>query len=273
MSRHRTPAFAIAMLLACAAAPGPAQAAESPEALVRQLGDNSFKTREAASHALVKLGERALPALREAAKDAEPEVRWRAEAAARMIRWAVTPDLADKIGDAFAGFEEKKWFERERLVADIAAVGGKTALPALARILTREKSDAVKRAAARAMLRMGPEGLLALERSGVTLPGLAPDDPNLRIEIGNGFLEEGQYERAAGEYRRAIKLAPKNALAWYNLACALALSEKIEEALAALRKAVEFGFDDIDWLKKDTDLDNLRGHKLYKELIRDLEKK
>ncbi len=189
-----------------------------------------------------------------------------------MIRWSVSPELAEKVGNVFAGFKDMKWFERERLVMDLAAVGGKAALPTLVRVLTRAQNDSVRRAAAVGLLRMGPEGLLALEKCGARSVYLPPDDPALRIQIGNGFLEEGRYARAAEQYRRAIGLAPQNATAWYNLACALSRLEKIKQAVKALRKAVDCGFDDLEWLKKDPDLDNLRAHRLYTEFIRSLEK-
>lgn len=54
-------------------------------ALVRQLGDDSYLKREAASRALAALGAPALPALRKAAASADPEVRRRA---ARLVTGA-----------------------------------------------------------------------------------------------------------------------------------------------------------------------------------------
>jgi len=48
------------------------------ERLVKQLGSDKFKEREAASNALGKIGKPALTALRKAAKDSDPEIRSRA---------------------------------------------------------------------------------------------------------------------------------------------------------------------------------------------------
>jgi len=272
MIRPRVFLFAVTSVLACAFCHGALLAGESVDALVRQLGDDSFARREAAFRALVDVGDNALPALNKAARSPDPEVRWRAETAARMIRRRVSPQLARKIGDAFADYARKKWFERERLVMDVAAVGNKAALPALERLLREDKSRCVKRAAAMGLLRLGPEGLLAIERSGAKLPGLPRDSASLRIQIGNGFLEEGKYERALQEYRKAIKAAPTNSTAWYNLACALSRLKRIREAVDALKKAVEVGFDDIDWLKKDPDLDNLRDDPRYRAFVKSLKK-
>src|SRR5262245_18197967 len=53
--------------------------------LVKQLGDASFKLREAASRSLDQIGEDALPELRKAANDPDTEVRRRAAALIRSI--------------------------------------------------------------------------------------------------------------------------------------------------------------------------------------------
>jgi len=47
--------------------------------LIRQLGDDSFAEREAATTELTAIGEPALEALRTAVSDDDPEVRWRAK--------------------------------------------------------------------------------------------------------------------------------------------------------------------------------------------------
>src|SRR5438270_10869863 len=54
--------------------------------LVRDLGSDDFKKREAATQALSEAGPDAVPALEKAAKDKDPEVRWRAEKALQAIR-------------------------------------------------------------------------------------------------------------------------------------------------------------------------------------------
>jgi tetratricopeptide (TPR) repeat protein len=251
-----------------------APAARSADAaLLQRLADPSFAERESALATLVEMGDRARPLLDRAAASKNPEVRWRAQAAQRRVRWRVSPALHRRIGDAFAGFENRPWHEQERIVMDVATIGGRDAIPTLARVLEVAEARAAKRAAAVGLLRMGPEGLLALERSGAKFLGLPADSPALRIEIGNGFLEEEKYERALLEYRKAIRLAPKNVIAWYNLACALSRLKRLDEAAEALAKSIEFGYDELAWIKKDPDLDSLRDHATYRDLIRALEEK
>jgi len=263
----------MAVLTATVLAAGPLSAGERADALIGQLRADSFQKREAASLALIRLGRAALPALEKASRSTDAETRWRAQAAVRMIRWQVSPALSARIGGALAGYEARPWFRRERLVLDLAAIGEKAAAPTLGRVLAADSCQQVKRAAAIGLLRMGPEGLLAIEKHGGKLLGLPIGSASLRIQIGNGFLEEDKCERALKEYRKAIELEPKNDVAWYNVACALSRMKRVKEAVAALRKAVECGYDDVRWMERDTDLDNLRADEGYRTLVDELERR
>jgi hypothetical protein len=62
--------------------------------LVRDLGSDDFKKREAATQALSEAGPDAIPALEKAAQDKDPEVRWRAEKALLAIRSRARPGAA-----------------------------------------------------------------------------------------------------------------------------------------------------------------------------------
>src|SRR6516165_9719362 len=61
-------------------APQPPPKAADIDRLAEQLGSPSFQEREAASKALEKIGERALPILKQAARSPDAEVRKRATA-------------------------------------------------------------------------------------------------------------------------------------------------------------------------------------------------
>ena len=54
----------------------------------------------------------------------------------------------------------------------------------------------------------------------------------------------------------------------YNLACVRSLEKKIDEALEWLRKAVDAGYDEFEWMEQDTDLDNIRQDERYKDILR-----
>jgi HEAT repeat protein len=61
--------------------------------------------------------------------------------------------------------------------------------------------------------------------------------------------------------------------AYYNLACTLAQMDKKPGAVDALLKAVRSGYEDAEWIKRDRDLDSIKGAPEYKRLIQDLERK
>jgi hypothetical protein len=49
-------------------------------------------------------------------------------------------------------------------------------------------------------------------------------------------------------------MRPNDASTLYNAACTYGLLELKVEALAMLRRAIDCGFSDIEWISRDTDL-------------------
>jgi hypothetical protein len=62
------------------------------------------------------------------------------------------------------------------------------------------------------------------------------------------------------------RLRPDDALVQYNLACSCALTEQPEAAVAALHRALDLGYRDFNWLRRDPDLRGLRKHPLFKSV-------
>ena len=60
---------------------------------------------------------------------------------------------------------------------------------------------------------------------------------------------------------------------YYNMACALAVMGRIDEAIDTLEKAVDEGYDDYDWMRMDGDLKNLHEHPRFKNLLERLKGK
>ena len=59
----------------------------------------------------------------------------------------------------------------------------------------------------------------------------------------------------------------------YNLACLYMHEGERERALSVLRKSIERGYHDIEGLRRDPDLDPLRGTPEFEELVKELEEK
>src|SRR5262249_53091448 len=62
---------------------------------------------------------------------------------------------------------------------------------------------------------------------------------NSHIALGTALLRQKKWDDAIAQYRTAIELDPKNALAHSNLGEALAGQGKLDEAVAEHRKAIE----------------------------------
>ncbi len=68
---------------------------------------------------------------------------------------------------------------------------------------------------------------------------------------------------------RITHLRPTDSLAHYNLACSYALTRRLDEAIEALRRAVELGYRDFPFMQQDSDLDPVRKDPRFRALLRE----
>ena len=82
----------------------------------------------------------------------------------------------------------------------------------------------------------------------------------------NEYSSIGDYERACQVARE--KLRPNSTDNYlYNTACVFALAGHMDEALKYLEQSMEKGFSNMTHIEHDEDLESLRNHPKYKELI------
>lgn len=79
--------------------------------------------------------------------------------------------------------------------------------------------------------------------------------------------QKGMVKRAVELDRRLVDVLPNDFLARYNLACSLARAGRPDEAIDALSRAILLGYDDLAHLEVDPDLDSLREHPDFRELL------
>jgi len=113
------------------------------------------------------------------------------------------------------------------------------------------------------------------------VPG-APHDVDLDINIltfkdalfrhGFDLLEAHKYEEGAMAYRTLLELWPRHALSHYNLACAEALLGHSDSAVQSLIRSIDFGYQNLAHMLKDSDLDSIRTHPGYLEVVETLKK-
>ena len=105
------------------------------------------------------------------------------------------------------------------------------------------------------------------------LEGVLENYPNYiecLMYLGNAYTAMGKYEEGLQIDLRLKKLRPCDPIARYNLACSYSLLGKIKLSLAALGKSIELGYDDVQYIEDDADLDRLRDEEGYKILVNKL---
>ena len=96
-----------------------------------------------------------------------------------------------------------------------------------------------------------------------------PEDARARVLLANNYAEYGQVDNALRELNLAITLRANEASILYNAACVYCMLKRKQEALNALRKAWEAGFQDAVWARRDPDIallhDDPEFERLYPE--------
>ncbi len=88
--------------------------------------------------------------------------------------------------------------------------------------------------------------------------------------LGGLYTKAGRIADGLKMDRKLVRLEPDNPTAHYNLACSLALCKKRPDAMRSLRKALSLGYDDLDWMEQDPDLDILKEEPEFRQLLEQL---
>ncbi|MBF0570008.1 MAG: hypothetical protein HQL18_04465 [Candidatus Omnitrophica bacterium] len=91
--------------------------------------------------------------------------------------------------------------------------------------------------------------------------------------LGDLYTKEGFYEKGLRVDERLAKLRPDDATVFYNLACSYSLMNEVDAANRAVQRAIELGYDDLDYLQKDPDLINLLGSETFQAYFKDVRSK
>jgi tetratricopeptide (TPR) repeat protein len=101
------------------------------------------------------------------------------------------------------------------------------------------------------------------------IEGVVRRDPNyvdaLQV-LGDNYTRRGRFADGLKVDEQLATLMPADALVQYNLACSCALTDQPERAVAALHRALDLGYSDFNWLRRDPDLRGIRRHPLYRSI-------
>ncbi len=95
-----------------------------------------------------------------------------------------------------------------------------------------------------------------------------PRDVDVLEALGDLYTRVGRYEDGLKLDQELTVLEPDDMTIWYNLACSLAVLNRREPALQALRRAITLGYSDHEWMSRDRDLDSLRNDREFKTLLK-----
>jgi len=95
---------------------------------------------------------------------------------------------------------------------------------------------------------------------------LTPGNLRLLDALSTALCRLGSYEKALKVVDELLALDSSNPRIHYNRACALCRLGLLEDALDALRSAFARGFEDIDFMRKDPDLEPLHNHEAFRHL-------
>ena len=93
-----------------------------------------------------------------------------------------------------------------------------------------------------------------------------PEDVRARVMLAIDYATLGRPDDAMREVNLAMVLRPNESAVLYNAACAFCLMNKKDQAIDALRKAWNEGFQDADWARRDPDLALLHGDPEFERL-------
>jgi len=94
-----------------------------------------------------------------------------------------------------------------------------------------------------------------------------PEDTEVLRALADLYTRTGDYPEGLRIDERLSHLCSEEPLVWYNLGCSLALVDRKDDALEALSRALELGYDDYEWMKKDTDLSSLHGDSRFESML------
>lgn len=91
------------------------------------------------------------------------------------------------------------------------------------------------------------------------------------IQLAQLLTQKKCHAEALEVDRRLSKLRPNDPTVVYNLACSYSLLGRANEALGALRRAIQLGYWDVDHLLIDPDLSNLHDVPEFQSLLEALD--
>lgn len=95
-----------------------------------------------------------------------------------------------------------------------------------------------------------------------------PDDARARIWYAIDLTKGDRFDEAKAEATKAIQLSPDDPVMLYNVACFYSRLGDSQPAIDTLKKSIIAGYENYEWIKRDSDFNNIRSEPDYIELMK-----
>ncbi|MGH2566888.1 MAG: TPR end-of-group domain-containing protein, partial [Bacteroidota bacterium] len=95
-----------------------------------------------------------------------------------------------------------------------------------------------------------------------------PDDARAHIFYAIDLTKVGKTDEGKEMAAKALELSPTDPLMMYNAACFYARIDEKQLSLETLKNAIASGYENYEWIKRDTDLEAIRHEQGYLELMK-----
>lgn len=87
------------------------------------------------------------------------------------------------------------------------------------------------------------------------------------------YTKHQRYEDGLRLDEKLVGLRPDDPYVFYNLACSYSLLNEIDKALRSIKKAINVGYYDFDYMLKDPDLLNLKKDQRFLRYVSRIQKR
>jgi Flp pilus assembly protein TadD len=95
-----------------------------------------------------------------------------------------------------------------------------------------------------------------------------PEDARAHLFLAINLAESGNLNKARDEAKKALDINPTDPLMQYNTSCFYSQMGDKKLAIESLKNAFAEGYQDYEWVKRDSDLENIRQEPEFIELMK-----
>ncbi|MBI4835396.1 MAG: tetratricopeptide repeat protein [Planctomycetes bacterium] len=205
--------------------------------LIELLGDEDWETRENATNDLINIGDGALEPVKGILTHPDPEVRLRAKLIFKTIKWGVSPELRNKIGNVMNDFEEGTTEVKQQIINQLIQYGV-SAAPIYFKILLYESDETVKQQVY-SLLYTYLNDAEFLKK----LLSASTDSSDYWINrlMGDSFQRTADYTEAIKYYEKAFKVKPADTNLVPILDSAYSQGKQWEKGIALYENLIKQG--------------------------------